>query len=254
MSQASTSTLPDDRQATPKEANASGGGRNGGGRERNGRFALGNPGGPGNPHARSTAKFHKAFREVAETHFTEVVQEIFKRAKAGEWHAMRMVLEYTLGRPAPAMNPDRIEIDEFEIHCQSAVSTKKFATNAATHPLEAVNEFNQFLRPYAAESFDRMISKEFRANERRERRKKEKARREREMNKNDDRGMDRSTPPPAECFKRLDLPVPGEVSIVTLPNSDRVGKEAPPSPDGVSTPPSPSPNGETAPDAPEPPR
>jgi hypothetical protein len=254
MSQASTSTLPDDRQTNPKEANASAGGRNGGGRERNGRFALGNPGGPGNPHARSTAKFYKAFREVAETQFTEVVQEIFKRAKEGDWHAMRMVLDYTLGKPAPAMNPDRVEIDEFELHCQSAVSTEKFAASAAAHPVEAVNEFNQFVRPYAAKSFDRMISKEFRADERRERRTKEKARREREMNKNDDWGMTSSTPPPAEFFKMLGLPVPGEVSIVTPPTADPAGKEAPPSPNGVSASPSPSPNGETAPDAPEPPR
>src|SRR5262249_54411732 len=123
MFQTSMPNLPEDRERILGEANAAHANGNGkakkNGRDKKGRFAAGNPGGPGNPHARSTAQLHKTFRDIAETEFVEVVKEIFRRAKAGEWHAQRMVLEYTLGKPAEATNPDRVDADEFERHCEA---------------------------------------------------------------------------------------------------------------------------------------
>ena len=72
------------------------------GRDTRGRFAPGNGGGPGNPHARSVARFKAALVEaVSEEDIREVAAVLITNAKAGERWAVRELLDRLIGRPLP---------------------------------------------------------------------------------------------------------------------------------------------------------
>lgn len=73
------------------------------GRDARGRFAEGNPGGPGNPHAGQVAKLRSALLDaVSATDVEEIIQGVLKRAKEGDLRAAKMLLDYSIGRPRPA--------------------------------------------------------------------------------------------------------------------------------------------------------
>jgi hypothetical protein len=71
------------------------------GRNDRGRFAKGNPGGPGNPYARRVADLRAALLEsVTEQDIRAVARALVKRAKEGEVPAARELLDRLLGRTA----------------------------------------------------------------------------------------------------------------------------------------------------------
>ncbi len=73
------------------------------GRRANGRFARGNPGGPGNPHARRTADIRRLIREsVTDDDLRAVVRCVVKKAKAGEPWAVKELLDRLEGKPTQA--------------------------------------------------------------------------------------------------------------------------------------------------------
>ncbi len=68
----------------------------------NGRFARGNPGGPGNPHARRTGMLRSAMLEaVTEDDVRAVVRGLVDRAKAGDAVAVRELLDRVTGKARP---------------------------------------------------------------------------------------------------------------------------------------------------------
>ncbi len=69
------------------------------GRTSNGRFALGNPGGPGNPHGRRSAWLREQLLEaVSDRDMQAVVRALVSKAKAGDIAAIRELLNRVLGR------------------------------------------------------------------------------------------------------------------------------------------------------------
>jgi hypothetical protein len=85
------------------------------GRAANGRFAKGNPGGPGNPFARQVAGFRQEFMAaVTGDDIAVIVRSLIDKAKAGDVAAARLVLQYTLGKPTAAVDPDRVDEMEWE--------------------------------------------------------------------------------------------------------------------------------------------
>src|SRR5436190_3176364 len=83
------------------------------GRDSNGRFAKGNPGGPGNPYGRKVAQLHRAaLAAVREEDLYEIFQTLVIHAKAGRIPAIKLVLAYTLGKPQEAGNPDEVIQEE----------------------------------------------------------------------------------------------------------------------------------------------
>jgi hypothetical protein len=85
------------------------------GRAANGRFAKGNPGGPGNPFARQVAAFRQEFMAaVTGDDIAVIVRSLIDKAKAGDVAAARLVLQYTLGKPAASVDPDRLDEMEWE--------------------------------------------------------------------------------------------------------------------------------------------
>ena len=78
-----------------------------GNRQTGGRFAAGNPGGPGNPHARQVAALRSALLDaVTPADMTAIVAKLVTDAKAGSVQAAKEVLERVLGKP---IEPDLLE-------------------------------------------------------------------------------------------------------------------------------------------------
>ncbi|MEO6434673.1 MAG: hypothetical protein ABIP55_02780 [Tepidisphaeraceae bacterium] len=70
------------------------------GREAGGRFARGNAGGPGNPHAQRIARLRSAlFKAVSPADLRDVLAALLKQAKAGDVASIRELLQRLLGPP-----------------------------------------------------------------------------------------------------------------------------------------------------------
>ncbi|MEX2212584.1 MAG: hypothetical protein WD768_00555 [Phycisphaeraceae bacterium] len=73
------------------------------GRDAGGRFAKGNAGGPGNPHARRVAHLRARIVEaVTDDDLADIVATLVRCAKAGEPWAVRELLDRCLGKSKPA--------------------------------------------------------------------------------------------------------------------------------------------------------
>jgi hypothetical protein len=89
------------------------------GRGQDGRFAKGNSGGPGNPHARRVARLRSALlNAVKPDDVREVVVTLLASAKAGEVAAIRELFQRLLGPPVELDMIERLEtleqrLDEF---------------------------------------------------------------------------------------------------------------------------------------------
>jgi hypothetical protein len=85
------------------------------GRESNGRFAKGNAGGPGNPHARQVAALRRTLLQlVTEDEIIAIAKALLEQAKRGNVSAAKLLFAYTLGQPAKAVDPDRLPEHELD--------------------------------------------------------------------------------------------------------------------------------------------
>lgn len=76
------------------------------GRDTKGRFAAGNSGGPGNPHARQVARIRSQLLSmVSEDDLREVLQALIQRARTGDVAAVHELLNRLVGKPATAIDP-----------------------------------------------------------------------------------------------------------------------------------------------------
>ncbi len=84
-------------------------------RDSRGRFAPGNKGGPGNPHARRCAALRQAMLEVVTAaDLQAIMRELIERARLGEVAAARLVLAYAIGKPDRAVDPDTVDLHELQ--------------------------------------------------------------------------------------------------------------------------------------------
>lgn len=75
------------------------------GRLANGRFARGNPGGPGNPDMKRAGEIRGMIRGfVTERDLQDIVRALVKQAKTGDLAAIRELLDRIAGKPAPAQD------------------------------------------------------------------------------------------------------------------------------------------------------
>ena len=102
------------------------------GHEPNGRFAKGNPGGPGNPFARRVAKLRQVIlNPLTEEDLLAITEALLAKAKEGSVGAAKLLLAYGIGKPASAPDPDRLDGQELK-HFKEQV--------------EAVNEVHELAR------------------------------------------------------------------------------------------------------------
>jgi hypothetical protein len=84
-------------------------------RDAGGRFTKGNPGGPGNPFARQVAALRReALAAVTPEDVRAIMAKLVELARTGDVPAARLVLAYTVGKPAPTANPDMLDVEEWD--------------------------------------------------------------------------------------------------------------------------------------------
>ena len=90
-------------------------GRNGD-RDANGRFAKGNPGGPGNPLGKRIAQLRTAIIEaVSEEDIRRIIQSLVRKAIEGDTHAAAILFERTVGKPVELDVIERLEALEAQL-------------------------------------------------------------------------------------------------------------------------------------------
>jgi hypothetical protein len=225
-------------------------GKDSSGRETNGRFAKGNPGGPGNPHGRRVAAARRAFFDVAEPLFPVIVRQVCEQALRGDRISQRLVIEYLLGRPAAASDPDRVDVEERQLANESAVPLDELLKQQTdTIPAETANEIMANIGPVMTGVHMEMIADEFSGKARERRKEKRRARKERIANRTEDEWAARGAPSHAWLLAN-GYRIPEDHEIVTL-DQLKIKDWVPPTPPTPSnpaaeTPPSPSPNGHSA--------
>src|SRR5262249_15213130 len=105
------------------------------GRDVHGRFTKANPGGPGNPFARKVAALRKALLDsVSEQDVKEMVEVLKQQARQGDKAAIKLILQYCVGKPAPPNDPDRMDVDEWDRLQQMRVSEQQFEKTIQSVP------------------------------------------------------------------------------------------------------------------------
>ncbi len=131
----------------------------GGGRDCHGRFAEGNAGGPGNPFARQVAALRCALLDaVSEQDLADVAQAMLRRAKEGNVAAAKLLLSYTLGKPAAPVDPDTLDQQEWEGYQRVPDPGPEAAAMIGRMPLEVACEMARVVRPGMATAWMGMIS------------------------------------------------------------------------------------------------
>ena len=86
------------------------------GRDRSGRFAAGNPGGPGNPQAKHVAALRGALlRSVKAVDVEAIIAKLVEAAKTGDTVAAREILDRTIGKPVATDLLQRVEALESQL-------------------------------------------------------------------------------------------------------------------------------------------
>ena len=81
-----------------------------GGRDSRGRFARGNPGGPGNPHAKQVGRLRSVLlRTVKSADVAGIVAALVKAAKGGDTGAAKVLFDRLFGLPIATDIVARIE-------------------------------------------------------------------------------------------------------------------------------------------------
>jgi hypothetical protein len=135
-----------------------------GGRDAHGRFVTGNPGGPGNPFARRVAALRSALlASVAPEDIQAVACELVRQAREGNLAAARLLLSYTLGKPAPAVDPDTLDLHEFKLY-RRVPDPSQAMLDATTRPaLPFALDYMRTVRPGLAGAQMRTLAEEARA-------------------------------------------------------------------------------------------
>src|SRR5262249_3137424 len=117
------------------------------GRDGKGRFVRGNPGGPGNPFARQTAALRSALvRKMDEGRMERLAERLSGLARQGDVPAARLVLQYTIGKPTPAVDPDDVDRLEWEREREQVVPTAEVAALSGGTPVAVATLTRAMLR------------------------------------------------------------------------------------------------------------
>lgn len=103
------------------------------GRDHKGRFAAGNPGGPGNPFVNQVHLLRTAiFSRIKKGELQKVVDALFKSAKDGDIAAAKLILSYAAGTPEVLHR--EIDINERERALREALDHADSGDHGATDP------------------------------------------------------------------------------------------------------------------------
>src|SRR5262249_47675524 len=122
------------------------------GRDAHGRFAKGNKGGPGNPFARKVAQLRAALVNfVTEDDMKHLCFVLKMRAEGGDMVAMRLLFQYVLGKPAETVDPDRLDVDEWQKMQEKSRSPEEATKVLGGLPAQTVCEVTKIAWPCAVD-------------------------------------------------------------------------------------------------------
>jgi hypothetical protein len=132
------------------------------GRDENGRFTQGNPGGPGNPFARQVAALRSALLAcITPDDILEIMAALLLKAKTGDLAAARLVLAYTVGKPAKVVDPDRCDIDEWQVLQKSVAEHAEVEKTFTRMPLSLANPLASGTLPHIADGMAEHLYERF---------------------------------------------------------------------------------------------
>jgi hypothetical protein len=109
------------------------------GRDSAGRFTKGNRGGPGNPFARQVAGLRSALlAAITPEQMQKLTVSLYERALRGNMPAAALLLRYTLGNPAPVVDPDRLDLEAFRLVQQYPDWSEAFGLSHRLDPAAAL--------------------------------------------------------------------------------------------------------------------
>ena len=105
-------------------------------RDKKGRFAKGNPGGPGNPYARQVGAIRKQMIEfMTPERVEQYMQALLDYTLKGNMQAAKLLAEHTAGKPLPGADPDRMAMDEWQKRMETTVMMQQLPQLIQTpHP------------------------------------------------------------------------------------------------------------------------
>ena len=113
-----------------------------------GHFAPGNKGGPGNPFARQVGQLRKKILEALGTErFDRVLEAVIVKAEAGDIPAAKLLFQYALGKPGPTVEPDRLDIEEFQLKQESAIAPNTWTDTFQKLDVATVNGMHDQVWP-----------------------------------------------------------------------------------------------------------
>jgi hypothetical protein len=179
------------------------------GRDARGRFVPGNKGGPGNPFARKVAELRKALvnfvTEDAMKHIAFVLKE---RAMGGDLAAIKLLFQYILGKPNETVDPDRLDLDEWQKLQETARPAKEVTEVMGRLPLNTLMDVTKIAWPcQAAKTFANPLRESMREMDkreaRRERRRRKKGKRSKRARPSRSPNGDIGVPEPSDWLERL---------------------------------------------------
>jgi hypothetical protein len=128
------------------------------GRTPDGKFAKGNPGGPGNPHARECARIlHIMQSGIADEEMLQLTRKLIELGLAGDVGAIKVILAYKIGKPQLAPMPDLLARDGWATILQSAVQAADFLKVMRAPPASMIYGISEVLLPCVEEEHKNMI-------------------------------------------------------------------------------------------------
>ena len=127
-------------------------------REANGQFAAGNKGGPGNPFGRTMAARRRAVAEaVDEVTLKAIMATLIRLAIEGDVGAAKLVLQYAVGKPAAVAEPDRVDVEEWGLHQESAIHQAEMDHVLNGSPIRVANVTTAALTPEKEKTFGDLL-------------------------------------------------------------------------------------------------
>jgi hypothetical protein len=127
-------------------------------RDAGGRFAPENVGGPGNPFARRVAALRQSLlRAVTEEDVQDVAGRLLELARVGDVAAMKLLLGYVLGRPAEVVDPDTLDLKEWQLYRQSLAPPEEMRGMLGRIPPEFGLLMLRMVLPSIAETLAREV-------------------------------------------------------------------------------------------------
>jgi hypothetical protein len=105
-------------------------------RDARGRFARGNSGGPGNPFGRRLAQLREfLLRSATEQNVERLANMLMEKAFAGDMAAAKLLLLYWIGKPKEVVEPDRVDVEEWELATEHVVPPHVAQETFASMPI-----------------------------------------------------------------------------------------------------------------------